>query len=116
MGAIPETGLKGIIQAMTESGEKLLQGNVISISPLRIQMVNDEKLIITERITIVPQHLTDYQVIMSASLITSYEEEHSHSVNVNNLFTVRNALKVGDRVIVLSLNKGKLYYVLDRVG
>lgn len=52
--------LKAIIQGMMPTGAEIMQGTVISASPLKIQMINDEKLIINERIAIVPNHLTEY--------------------------------------------------------
>ena len=55
-----ETSLKQIFQGLVVEGIEFLQGTVISASPLKIQIANDEKLIINERITIVPWHLTDY--------------------------------------------------------
>lgn len=56
-----ETSLKQLFQSMIPGGPELMEGKVIQINPLKIQMTNDEKLIINERITIVPWHLTDYK-------------------------------------------------------
>lgn len=97
------TSLKGIFQGMIPADAELMQGTVISASPLKIQMANDEKLIVNERITVVPRHLSDYATTCSIS--------GGASENI----TVYNALKIGDKVHVLSLNNGKLYYILDRV-
>ncbi|MCD8015518.1 MAG: DUF2577 domain-containing protein [Lachnospiraceae bacterium] len=123
-----ETSLKGIIQGMMFDNAELMQGTVISASPLKIQMANDEKLIINERITVVPRHLSDYTTTAtytvgdgSLSSVTTYngDDSHRHSLSAFTLtkgtITVYNALKTGDTVYVLSLNRGKLYYVLDRV-
>ena len=95
--------LKGIFQGMIPADAELMQGTVIAVDPLKIQMTNDEKLIINERITVIPRHLSDY------TATCSFAKEYKESI------TVYNALKVGDVVYVLSLNNGKLYYVLDRV-
>ena len=113
-------------------------------------MVNDEKLIINERITVVPRHLSDYTTeatftvgkgTLTSVTTTSGSHQHSggthgghdggngshehvggthsHPLSTYTLdhgtLTVWNALKVGEMVYVLSLNNGKLYYVLDRV-
>ncbi len=55
-----ETSLKQIIQGMTGGEVSIYQGTVTSASPLRIQIANDEKLVITDANTYVPWHLTDY--------------------------------------------------------
>lgn len=121
-----ETSLKGLIQGMMVDSAELMQGTVIATSPLKIQMVNDEKLIINARITVVPRHLSNYTTtatytVGSGSLsgTTNEAESHAHSLASFKLtkgtITVYNALKTGDSVYVLSLNRGKLYYVLDRV-
>ena len=141
--------LKGIFQGMMPANAEIMQGNVISVSPLKIQMVNDEKLIINERITVVPRHLSDYTTeatftvgkgTLTSVTTTSGSHQHSggthgghdggngshehvggthsHPLSTYTLdhgtLTVWNALKVGEMVYVLSLNNGKLYYVLDR--
>jgi len=130
-----ETSLKQLFQSMQPVDVELMQGTVIQASPLKIQMVNDEKLIINERITIVPRHLTDYTTtatytvgkgtLNAATTVSgshgghdSGNGTHSHPLASFTLsggtLTVHNALKKGEKVHVLSLNKGKLYYVLDR--
>lgn len=128
--------LKKLFQGMVRGNAELMQGTVISVSPLKIQMTNDEKLIITERITVVPRHLSDYKTkatytVDEGILDSETFEDGAHGghmggdgSHVNKLrtftltkgtITVFNALKLGEVVYVLSLNDGKLYYVLDRV-
>lgn len=60
-----KTSLKQLIQGMTGDGVEVLQGVVKSVSPLKIQIKNDEKLIISSNITYVPWHLTDYKTELS---------------------------------------------------
>lgn len=121
------TSLKGLFQGMVPDGAGVLQGQVISASPLQIQIVNDDKLVIGESITIVPKHLTNYTATVdiaqgngTVSGRTATEEEHYHTLNTFNIYgatmTVYNALKVGETVHILSFNNGKKYYVLDRVN
>ena len=121
-----ETSLKQLFQSISVSGIEFLQGTVISASPLKIQITNDEKLIINERITIVPWHLTDYTTQATYTVgggalnaETNVVSTHLHKLATYTLakgtLTVHNALKVGEKVHVLSLNNGKKYYVLDRV-
>lgn len=121
-----ETSLKQIFQSMNVNGIELMQGTVISASPLKIQITNDEKLILNERIAIVPWHLTDYTTQATFTVgggaldaQTNLVDGHTHQLETYTLtkgtLTVHNALKVGEKVHVLSLNNGKKYCVLDRV-
>ena len=55
-----KTSLKQLFQGMAGDGVEVLQGIVKSASPLKIQIVNDDKLTIGPNITYIPRHLTDY--------------------------------------------------------
>lgn len=118
-----QTSLKAMFQGTLAVDSEMLQGTVISVSPLKIQAVNDSKLIITGTSAIIPKHLTDYSVSCSFngnSLSTTYagDPSHAHSVGVSSVsgtVKIHNALKVGDKVHLLALQSGKKYYVLDRV-
>lgn len=120
-----KTSLKQLFQGMTRDGVEVLQGIVKSVGPLKIQIVNDEKLTIGPNITYIPRHLTDYSTEVTVSWRTENASggsgdaayaSHNHAITGRKAITVHNALKVGDRVHVLSFNHGKQYYVLDRVG
>lgn len=100
------TSLKEMIQGMMPNEADLLQGTVTSTNPLRIQMANDSKLIISKLSAVIPRHLTDYKV--SAEISDS-------SGKKNATITVHNALKVGEKVHLIALQNGKKYFVLDRV-
>ncbi|MBQ8331145.1 MAG: DUF2577 domain-containing protein [Clostridia bacterium] len=98
--------LKALIQELIPDPCGIFQGRVVSTSPLKIQALNDEKLIISALSMIVPKHLTDYTA----------EAEFSTGDSVTGgTITIRNGLKAGEKVHLLSLNHGKKYYVLDRV-
>lgn len=76
------TSIKGAIQEIIGSDTDLIQGTVISVSPMKVQAVGDSKLIISTISLVVPSRLS---------------------------------LSLGDSVHMLVLNKGKKFYVLDRV-
>ncbi|MCD8364693.1 MAG: DUF2577 domain-containing protein [Clostridiales bacterium] len=103
------TSIKQLIQSMTGGEVGIYQGEVISASPLKIQIVNDSSLIITEANTYIPRHLTNYSTTVNIT-------NGSGSDNTGASMTVHNALKSGDTVHILSLYNGKQYYVLDRVA
>lgn len=118
-----KTSIKQLIQQMTGDGLEVLQGIVKSASPLKIQIVNDEKLIIGPNITYVPRHLTDYTTTCSLSkgdrgsvYGPANDGSRLTDFTFSGSITVHNALKAGEKVHVLSFNHGKQYYVLDRVG
>lgn len=81
-----QTSLKGLFQGLVPDPCGILQGKVISASPLRIQAVNDEKLIINALLLIVPKHLTDYTATVDISVgkgtltsVTKTDGAHEHS-------------------------------------
>ena len=118
--------LKQLFQSLVPDPCGIFQGTVVSTSPLKIQAANDEKLVIPALLLIVPKHLTDYTVEADFSIgkgaisaATDTAEAHSHGLTsfsvTGGTITVRNGLKIGEKVHLLSLNNGKKYYVLDRV-
>lgn len=124
-----ETSIKQMFQSMIPQDIELMQGTVIQTGPLKIQMEGDDKLIINERITVVPWHLTDYKTTITGHNNQNYYytgkdtdsgtapvvPPHIHAIG-KTIITVHNALRKGDKLHILSLNAGKLYYVLDRVA
>ena len=123
-----ETSIKQAIQEMAKVGApELLEGTVISESPLQIQIANDSKLIISEAITVVPRHLTEYKTTLDIKFsgdtaldsTTTVNSLHSHKLENFNIFNaelaVHNELKRGEKVHVLAINHGKKFYVMDRV-
>ena len=85
---------------------EVMQGTVISKSPLKVQMDNDENLITSDRITVVPKHLTKqtYKVKLKTG-----DKTYKGTVDVDN------SLDTGDKVHVLALSDQKVYFLLDRV-
>lgn len=120
-----KTSLKQLFQGMAGDGPQVLQGIVKSVGPLKIQIVNDEKLVIGPNITYVPRHLTDYDTEVTVDWFTEDASggsgdaayaSHKHAIKGRKPIRVHNALKVGEVVHVLSFNHGKQYYVLDRIS
>ena len=86
----------------------------------KIQIVNDDKLTIGPNITYIPRHLTDYTADCTITKGTgsvdgpTSDGSRLTDFTLNGSITVHNALKVGEKVHVLSFNHGKQYYLLDR--
>lgn len=64
------TSIKGMMQQMLPKGNDIVIGRVISENPVRVQVINDEKLTL---LPIVPQRLSDLQI-----------GEHVHLLVFNN--------------------------------
>lgn len=119
------TSLKQLIQGLMPEGVGVVQGVVQSVSPLKIKIAGDDKLIISAQNTSVPWQLTDYDTEVTIDWRTEDESggggwaefaAHSHAVKGRKKIRVHNALKIGDKLHILAYNHGKQYYVLDRVA
>lgn len=94
--------LKQVIQKMIPENIGLVEGIVVSTSPLSIQIVNNSKMIASENTLIISKHVTDY----TAEIVIDLEVKE---------VTILNGLQIGEKVNMLRFNNGELYYVLDRV-
>jgi len=99
--------IKEAFQKINTDSTEVLQGTVISTGPLEIQMEGDEKHIVSEEVTYVPEHLRDYEVQVTVPA--------GGGGTASGKATVKNSLKKGESVYLLASNKGKQYFVLGRV-
>lgn len=116
-----QTSLKGLFQKMIPDSVGVIRGKVVSASPLKIQVVNDDKLLLSENLLCVPRHLSNYTAACSISkgekgsvYGPASDGSRLTDFTLSGSITIHNALKVGDTVYLLSFNEGKKYYVLDR--
>lgn len=100
----------------------ILFGTVISASPLKIQV--DQKSIYTERMLVLSRNVTDYEVDMTVNHTTEDNvgssgtealAPHNHAYVGQKTFKIHNALKVGERVLLIRVQQGKKFVVIDRV-
>ena len=96
----------------------ILFGTVLSASPLKIQV--DQKSIYTSKMLI----LTDFEVDMTVNHTTEDKgggsgaaayEAHKHAYVGKKTFKVHNALKAGEKVLLIRVQQGKKFVVIDRV-
>lgn len=125
--------IKKLAADQYESGKPaaVMVGTVLSNPPLKIQV--DQKLTLTEPFLILTKSVVDYSVNMTVDHTTepithshSYTDDgyskttgtytHSHKYTGTKKFTVHNGLKAGDKVILLRVQGGKKYVVLDVIG
>ena len=90
-------------------------GKVVSVSPLKVQVTH--QFTIPEKLLIVPEHLTTYQVDVTMLWETEESEDHKHQIesNKSKKLIIHNELKVGDKVALLRATGGQTYYILDRI-
>ena len=100
----------------------LLFGQVISASPLKIQV--DQKSIYTEKMLVLTRNVTDVEVDRTVSHITLNRAggsgdpafaSHNHDYKGKKKFKVHNALIKGDWVLLGRIQGGKRFVVIDRI-
>lgn len=105
-------------------------GTVIKTSPLEIKI--DQKLILSKEQLRLTKNVTNYNTTINLigdvkqanlSINETVEDTHlsvdlTHSHNINSTFkaTVNNQLKQNDQVILIRVQGGQKYLVLDRIG
>lgn len=118
----------------------MIFGTVISASPLQIQ--TEQKLPLTAAQLVLSRNVTDFTVSVSMDWTTEPAGSHSHSyggscsdggshsgttnpagTHVHQIMssntktiTIHNALKIGDKVILMQVSGGQRYIVIDRIG
>jgi hypothetical protein len=98
---------KAIKQGIDNAGlVGVMEGEVVSAPPnLKVRLKNNSKLIISKELLVVPQKLTDYT--MQCSIMTDTEEITS--------ITLKNNLKIGDKIMLVSFEGGQRFYILDKI-
>lgn len=99
--------VKEILSKILNQDLQIIKGSVVSSNPISVKASNDEKLIIPSQLLCVPHCLTDYQVDLDI-------EEDGQKKRITA--TIRNHLKIGDEVWLLSFKRGKKYLIIDREG
>lgn len=98
------------------------KGIVETISPLTIRV--DQKLLLEEEELILTHMVRDYEVDISVSHETEESEDikgimpdfksHSHKYKGRKKIIIHQGLKAGEEVILLKVQGGQAYIVLDR--
>lgn len=105
-------------------------GTVINISPLQIQI--NQKLILGKNQLILTRNVTNYTISINLTGNTnntslsinetventnlSIDLTHNHSLNGNFNITIKSALKKNEKVILIRMQDGQKYIILDRIG
>ena len=98
-------------------------GIVTSESPLEITI--DQKLRLSKEFLVLTRNVTDYEVDMTVNHMTEKMAKgggdpavasHNHAYKGRKTFLVHNKLLLGENVVLLGVQGGQTYVVLDRVG
>lgn len=91
----------------------IIFGNVVSIVPLKVNI--DQKLTLNASQLILTNNVKDYEVEMTVEHFTEESDEHAHAYKGKKKFKIHNGLVVGDQVIMLQMQGGQKFVVLDKV-
>lgn len=116
--------LKRIAKEERESADlcKVLTGVVTKAKPLLIKI--SPKITLSDDFLVLCRNVTDYKVELSVDWATENKgggageaafSSHSHDIKGKKEATVHNALKKGDKVLLVMANGGQVYYVIDKV-
>lgn len=88
-------------------------GTVENISPLSIR-VEQKMLLESDQLTLT-RNVIDYDLNITVNHNTDSAQAHTHGYTGTKTFTINNALKQGEKVILIRVQGGQKYLVLDRV-
>jgi len=100
----------------------IMFGNVVSTSPLMINI--EQKLTLDESFLILTNNVKDYDVEMVVDHETEYTSggsgdssfsSHNHAYKGTKTFRIKQGLKVDEKVILLRVQGGQKFIVLDRI-
>lgn len=110
---------RAAVEAMNESKPtSIVFGTVVSIEPLKINV--EQKLTLTTAQLILTNNVRDYELEMTVDHVTESTSgadfaSHNHAYTGRKTFRVHNALVNGDEVILLQVQGGQKYIVLEKV-
>ena len=93
----------------------VMHGTVKAVQPLTVRV--EQRFERQKEQIIVPERLTEHEIRISLDGKTEKagEPEHYHECHGEQIVTVHNSLKVGDRVILIRQQGGQKFLILDRV-
>ncbi len=122
--AINESVKKLAIEVVESTNPvNVVYGKVVSISPLKINI--DNKLILGNNQLVLTRNVTDFYTDMTVNHLTenrsggsgdSAFSSHNHGYVGRKTFLIHNSLIVGDEVLLLRVQGGQKYVVIDRLG
>lgn len=87
-------------------------GTVVSASPLRVQI--EQKLTLEAAHLVLTNNVKDHEVYITVDHQTEIAEGHQHGYMGRKKFIIHNNLAVGEKVVLLRMQGGQKFIVLDR--
>lgn len=91
----------------------IFYGEVVSVSPLRIRI--DQKLTLEAAHLMLTSLVSNFNVSMYVNHTTGDTDGHTHDYKGTKQFAVKLGLSVGENVIMMRMQGGQKYIVLDRL-
>lgn len=92
-----------------ENPVSVLFGEVVSVDEFKIKI--DQKLILSKEFFVIPESLVRYEKNLTHNHICSNGATDTSLFNL----VIREGLKVGDKVLLLRIQGGQQYIILDKV-
>lgn len=122
---------KAAVEAVdAASPTEINYGKVIGVSPLKINV--EQKMTLTDMQLVLTRNVKDYTINISmdwtsenaihdhsytddGSSLTTESNTHNHQIKGTKAITIHNALKVGEKVLLVREQGGQKYIVIDRI-
>ena len=88
-------------------------GKVISTAPLKILV--EQKITLGAAQLVLTRNVTDYELNVSVDWGTEATSDHAHGLSGQNKMKVHNSLAEGEKVLLIRVQGGQKYVVIDRV-
>ncbi|KAB1436585.1 DUF2577 domain-containing protein [Candidatus Galacturonibacter soehngenii] len=112
--------IKKVALAAVNEGEPatFCFGTVTSASPLKIQVQDDQKLLLTKEFLVLTKNVIDYDTEVQITWETELEngpDSHKHEIKGKKKVKILNALKQNDKVVMIKQQGGQKYLVIDKI-
>lgn len=109
------TSIKKAAKEAVEEAEPagIIFGTVVSASPLKVQV--EQKLLLTKEFLILTKNVIDYEAELEIEWQTETEQGHKHEIKKIKKVKFKNAVKKGDKLILIKQQGGQKYVVLDKI-
>ena len=102
-----------LIKMMSERGgtpsdySDIVFGTVLKVKPLEVQLAND--MVLTEDFLLLGKHIGKFKVQGKAVFEVSFPKKEKMYIEVDN------SLEKGDKLMLIRLDGGQQYYILERI-